>query len=242
MGDFHPDAHVNGAFGSSFTALILSNSLATFEANSEFKISMSQSYKVFIGGSILFIENEAENQPVFNRKLTDPNEEDWPALIEKLENESTSVLVSGTTSTNWGNFCSNYQLIEAAGGLVQNQKGEWLFIHRNGMWDLPKGKLEDGETIEKCAVREVAEECGIIEPAIIKPLKTTFHTYTLKGQRILKPTYWYLMKSLDESELIPQTEEGISDVKWVSTNNAKTLASDSFGSIKQVVAEGLSLI
>jgi len=141
---------------------------------------------------------------------------------------------------NWNQFASNYQLVEAAGGLVHNQDGDWLFIHRNGMWDLPKGKLEAGESIEECAVREVAEECGIEQPDIVRPLSITYHTYTLKEKRILKPTYWYLMKSKDASELIPQTEEGISEVKWVSTEEAKFLASNSFGSIKQVVEEGLS--
>ena len=200
---------------------------------------MAQSYKVFIGGSVVFIGNESENQAVFNRKLTDSKPIDWEKLISELEAFKFSILIDGNTEENWTNFQSNYQIVEAAGGLVQNQKGEWLFIHRNGMWDLPKGKLEKGENIKECAVREVAEECGIEEPSIIKQLKTTYHTYTLKGQRILKPTYWYLMNSTDESELVPQTEEGIDEVKWVSTREAKQLASSSFGSIKQVVEEGL---
>jgi 8-oxo-dGTP pyrophosphatase MutT (NUDIX family) len=201
---------------------------------------MAQSYKVFIGGSVLFIGNDAENQAVFNTKLTDPKPAEWPSIISDLETSETAIYITGDTEQNWNNFKLNYKLLEAAGGLVRNQKGEWLFIHRNGMWDLPKGKLEKGETIEKCAVREAAEECGIAEPTIIKPLKPTYHTYTLKGQRILKPTYWYLMQSSDTSELIPQTEEGITEVTWVSTERAKALAKSSFGSIKQVIAEGLS--
>lgn len=200
---------------------------------------MAQSYKVFIGGSVLFIGNEPENQAVFNTKLTNPKPTDWENLISELESSETFISIDGNTEENWTNFQSNYKIVEAAGGLVQNQKGEWLFIHRNDLWDLPKGKLEKGESIGECAVREVAEECGIEEPEIIKPLNTTYHTYTLKGQRILKPTYWYLMISSDESELIPQTEEGIDVVKWVPTNEAKQLASSSFGSIKQVVEEGL---
>jgi 8-oxo-dGTP pyrophosphatase MutT (NUDIX family) len=202
-------------------------------------MSISQSYKVFIGGSVLFIANEVENQPVFNRKLTDLEPSDWLNIIEELEEGSQYIHVAGNTAQNWDSFCSHYRVVRAAGGLVLNQSEEWLFIHRNGMWDLPKGKLEKGESIEKCAVREVAEECGIEEPTIIKPLKTTYHTYTLNGQRILKPTHWYLMKTADESELIPQTEEGISEVKWVSKVEAQKLASTSFGSIRQVVEEGL---
>lgn len=149
-------------------------------------------------------------------------------------------IVTGNQAKNWQSFSSNYKLVEAAGGLVENEDGNWLFIYRNEMWDLPKGKLEKGESIEKCAVREVAEECGIEEPTIVKPLSTTYHTYSLKGKRILKPTYWFLMKSSDNSALEPQTEEGITEVKWVSTNEAKMLSESSFGSIKQVVTEGLA--
>jgi 8-oxo-dGTP pyrophosphatase MutT (NUDIX family) len=200
---------------------------------------MAQSYKVFIGGSVLTIGNDTENQAVFNRNLTNPKPADWKNLIIELETSNLSILIKGETESNWQNFKANYQVIEAAGGLVQNQNGDWLFIHRNGMWDLPKGKLEKGESIEKCAVREVAEECGIEEPEIIKPLQTTYHTYILDGQRILKPTYWFLMKSSDQSELMPQSEEGIDEVKWVTADEAKRLALGSFGSIKQVIEEGL---
>lgn len=200
---------------------------------------MAQNYKVFIGGSVLQLGNETESEAVFNRKLTDPSLQEWSDIISELETNSEQILVVGNTKLNWQNFFSHYKLIEAAGGLVSNTNGDWLFIHRNGMWDLPKGKLEAGESIEECAVREVAEECGIEEPIIIKPLQPTYHTYELKGKRILKKTYWYLMRSSDNSELIPQTEEGISEVKWVSTEKAMELAKASFGSIQEVINEGL---
>lgn len=201
---------------------------------------MAQSYKVFIGGSVLQFGNEAENEAVFNMRLTNPSVEDWEKIILQLEADSISVLVMGNLDANWREFNTNYKLVEAAGGLVQNQDGNWLFIYRNGMWDLPKGKLEKGERMEDCAVREVAEECGITEPTIIRKLATTYHTYPLKGKRVLKPTYWFLMKSADSSELVPQTEEGITEVRWFSTKNALERAQDSFGSIKQVVNEGLN--
>jgi len=201
---------------------------------------MAQSYKVFIGGSVLWFGKEPDNQAVFNSNLTDPSAAEWPKIIAELESTETQVFIGGNESANWNNFTSQYKLVEAAGGLVKNQAGDWLFIYRNSVWDLPKGKLEKGESIEECAVREVAEECGIEEPTITRKLSTTYHTYTLKGERILKPTYWYLMQSADTSELIPQTEEGITEVKWVSTKDAIELAKGSFGSIKEVVGEGLN--
>ena len=241
MGDFQPDAQVNGALGCSFTAFIRSSSLATFEANSEFKISMAQSYKVFIGSSFILFSNEANNEVVFNRNVANPTVTQLLEVIEEFEvGNELRTLVSGNLASNWQNFCSHYKTVEAAGGLVENEQGHWLFIYRNGMWDLPKGKLEKGESIEECAVREVAEECGIAKPTIVRQLSTTYHTYTLKSEKILKPTYWYLMKSTDVSELIPQTEEGITEVKWVSTDEAHLLADGSFGSIQEVVKEGLT--
>ncbi|MCF8463992.1 MAG: NUDIX domain-containing protein [Flavobacteriales bacterium] len=201
---------------------------------------MPQSYKVFIGSSFILFGNEAENGLVFNRKFTDPTAEKLLELIQELElGNSLRILVEGSTAENWAIFNSYFKTIEAAGGLVQNENGEWLFIHRNGMWDLPKGKLEKGESIGECAVREVAEECGIEKPIIVRPLSTTYHSYKLKDQRILKPTYWFRMKSADTSTLIPQTDEGISEVKWIATKEAIKLAKDSFGSIKLVVAEGI---
>ena len=201
---------------------------------------MAQNYKVFIGGSVLWFGKDTENQAVFNTNLINPKMDEWSEIIADLETSEQQVLIDGNLSANWNNFTSNYKLVEAAGGLVKNQNGDWLFIYRNGIWDLPKGKLEKGESIEECAVREVAEECGIEEPTITRKLTTTYHTYTLKGERILKPTYWYVMKSADTSKLIPQTEEGITEVKWVATKDAIELAKNSFGSIKEVVSEELN--
>ena len=167
--------------------------------------------------------------------------EDLLLLIEALERENDQcALVEGNSSQNWDKFVALFKMVEAAGGLVQNQHAQWLFIYRNGMWDLPKGKREKTESIEDCAVREVAEECGIAEPTIVKQLTTTFHTYTLYDQRILKPTYWFLMRTEDDSTLTPQKEEGISSVKWVPSSEAAKLAEESYGSIKQVVTEGLN--
>ena len=96
-------------------------------------------------------------------------------------------------SHEWENFISNFQLVVAAGGYVKNKSREILFIKRNGIWDLPKGKLENNESLFKCAEREVEEECGVSGLEIINELPSTYHCYqTKKGKWILKRTYWYL--------------------------------------------------
>ncbi len=119
--------------------------------------------------------------------------------------------------SEWEQFCSAYKIVEAAGGLVQNSKGEYLMIFRNGKWDLPKGKHEKGETMEQTAVREVEEECSIDQLTLQNLLIVTHHTYTLQGVDTLKPTYWYTMTyGGNLSVFQPQIEEGIELAKFIS--------------------------
>jgi 8-oxo-dGTP pyrophosphatase MutT (NUDIX family) len=132
-------------------------------------------------------------------------------------------------------FKAKFRYIEAAGGLVKNNKGEYLFIFRNGKWDLPKGKLEKGETIKKCAKREVEEECGIKGLKIVKELPSTFHTYYMEEKPVLKRTYWFEMESDDVTSLIPQTEEGITEVKWVKKKDFAMVMKNTYPSIIDVI-------
>lgn len=132
-------------------------------------------------------------------------------------------------------FSSMFRIIEAAGGLVKNQKGEWLFIFRHGKWDLPKGKIEKNESIETAAIREVEEECGISSLSIIKKLPSTYHTYYLEERPILKRTYWFEMNCTDTSPLIPQLEEGITDVKWLKTTSLEKVYTNTYSSIAEVL-------
>lgn len=132
-------------------------------------------------------------------------------------------------------FSLAFKVIEAAGGLVKNKKGEYLFIFRNGKWDLPKGKIEKGEGIKTAAIREVEEECGISKLKIVKELVSTYHTYHIEEKPILKHTYWFEMLCEDESKLIPQTEEGITDVKWLSKKDLQQVSDNTYESIKEVL-------
>jgi ADP-ribose pyrophosphatase YjhB (NUDIX family) len=129
------------------------------------------------------------------------------------------------------------KLIEAAGGLVKNDKGELLMIFRNEKWDLPKGKIEKGESPEIAAVREVEEECGIGMLTIIRPLSPTYHTYLHKEKFVLKKTYWYEMTCADNRALTPQVEEGISEVKWMNEADVKMALENTFHSIADVIGE-----
>ena len=139
----------------------------------------------------------------------------------------------------WNTFMSTHKTIEAAGGLVKNSKGEMLFIFRNGKWDLPKGKIEKGETPKEAAAREVMEECGLKDVTIVKELQTTYHTYKSDNGRVLKKNYWFEMRS-DSAEPVPQTSEGITAVKWIAKADLNEVLQNTYKSIQQVVT-GMNL-
>lgn len=114
-------------------------------------------------------------------------------------------------------------IITAAGGLVQNKEGAFLLMYRRGFWDLPKGKLDPGELIPECAVREVQEETGLQTISLGEFICMTTHTYfdTWLQKEVVKQTHWYSMKAtaLDTEKLIPQTEEDIEKIEWVLMEN-----------------------
>ncbi len=129
-------------------------------------------------------------------------------------------------------FKSKYTIIKAAGGLVFKE-GEVLLIYRLKKWDLPKGKLENGEDSKTGAIREVEEECNI-KVELGKKICSTWHTYKQNGKRILKKTNWYTMHCVDDREMKPQIEESIEDLKWMNDREAYQALYNSYASIRQV--------
>lgn len=132
-------------------------------------------------------------------------------------------------------FWKKFTLVRAGGGLVRNGDGKYLFMFRRGVWDLPKGKLDPGETIEHCAMREVMEETGVEGVILEGPLLVTYHTYDESGKHILKETHWFRMLAPAPGELVPQTEEQITELRWVDKDGMKELLRNTFPSIKDVV-------
>jgi len=135
-------------------------------------------------------------------------------------------------------FFSPFQIIEAAGGLVLNNNKEMLFIFRRGKWDLPKGKMESGETPEICAEREIEEETGVNQLQLIHKIIDTYHIYEERGLQILKKTYWYYFKTNFEGTPKPQIEEDISSISWIGKENLEMPLSNTYDSIKEVIEKG----
>lgn len=160
-----------------------------------------------------------------------------PLFFEKSENIKNLVVCADSSNieTTFHTICSAFTQINAAGGVVENEKGQYLLIYRNGMWDLPKGKQEDGEDIALTALREVEEECGIGGLEQKELLCITRHTYRMNGEFILKHTYWYKMVHRGEDNLVPQREEGIEEVKWVNKEDLAEYMQNTYPSIREVI-------
>ena len=130
----------------------------------------------------------------------------------------------------WKEFKQNFKIIEASGGIVSNDDGQILFIFRNGIWDLPKGKIEFGESREEAGLREVEEECGLRSIRLGNFMGTTYHLYKEKKAEVLKISYWYQMFS-NQKDLTPQLEEGITDLKWVGQSDLNLILDNTYPNI-----------
>lgn len=189
-------------------------------------------YKVFVNESPLILTN----------KLSDTVDGKYFLLNEAAINNAISMLVKGKLPVAYiyhpnheeilKKFTKKIPLVVAAGGVVTNKAGKVLFIYRNNKWDLPKGKLDKGETIEECALREVEEETGVKGLKIENFLKTTYHVFKRNGVYKLKEVHWYAMKTSYKGELVGQKDEGIEKVKWKGPNKIKKALENSYTNIK----------
>ena len=149
-------------------------------------------------------------------------------ICEKDEKLEIAMLFNASMDELKKFVWSHFTEIEAAGGLVLNEKNEVLLIERKGFWDLPKGKSEKGETHEQTAIREVKEETGLQNITITKPLENTYHTYEQGEEKMIKVSYWFEMKGSSDEALTPQTEEQITQIKWVQRSDLQNYFSTTY--------------
>lgn len=162
-------------------------------------------------------------------------------LIKKSDEKQFLFLCKNAKSA-LKKFSKSIKLIEAAGGLVRNERKECLVIFRNGVWDLPKGKIEEGEKIRRAAVREVEEECGIKVKKAGRKICKTYHVYQMRNQELaLKKTHWYRMKAEGQDKLKPQKEEGITKACWFTKEKLDVLTKNTYPSIMDVL-ENMGLL
>lgn len=162
--------------------------------------------------------------------------ENIPALFESCVNILHLIIAAepGKTEEIYEKVCTQFTQINAGGGIVANGNGDYLFIYRNGVWDLPKGKQEEGENITDTALREVKEECGIENIELKDLICITHHCYRLDNKFMLKHTYWYSMYDLTPEQPVPQKEENISKAQWIKETDIAPILRESYPSIREV--------
>ncbi len=150
-------------------------------------------------------------------------------------NDITYLYVHPNINQVLKNILSTVKIIHAAGGLVKNGEGDYLFIYRLDKWDLPKGKVEESEKMKDAALREVEEECGIKVNYLGPKIATTYHTYYMRGKFVLKQTKWYEMGANKVPKLIPQTEEDITQAIWLDPRELDKVEGNTYPLINEII-------
>jgi 8-oxo-dGTP pyrophosphatase MutT (NUDIX family) len=199
--------------------------------------------KIYFGDKPVFLCNEMDddlNELLHHEDTVFIDEVSSPAiksLLHEIKKESfhAGVLWNEDLEKLRKAFFKHFMLIQAAGGLVLNEKKEVLMIYRRGKWDLPKGKLDPGEDLETCAVREVEEETGIRNISLQNKIGCTYHTYDEFGKHILKETHWYKMTASSNQPLVPQTEEDIQQLEWGGKKDMQKYSDNTYPSVAEIL-------
>jgi ADP-ribose pyrophosphatase YjhB (NUDIX family) len=195
-------------------------------------------YKVFVNESPLILTNEQPDNSLGNVFTLDDNAIDYAITsLAKKVLETAYIFEPGNDILD--KFSSKIPMIVAAGGLVKNKKGKVLFILREGKWDLPKGKLDKGESMEDAAIREVEEETGVKDLKVERYLQTTYHIFKRSGRYKLKKVIWFEMSTKYSGELVAQEDEGITKVKWKGAKKTKKALKNSYRNIRILFEENL---
>lgn len=200
-------------------------------------------YKIYVNGTPLYLVSSANVKsfgPPTEKKLIlrhAGKKKFLMSIVNQLESSNrfeSIVVFDEDVERAWSDFQKIFKLITAAGGAVFNADGKVLLIHRRGSWDLPKGKMDPGETPEQTAVREVQEETGLHQITLGEHLLDTWHTYEHKDKRVLKTTHWYRMQTTDH-QLVPQTEEDIEQAVWADLDDFLAAPNEVYGNILDVL-------
>ena len=169
-------------------------------------------YKVFFNDRTIFLTDEFSKHfqvkyGLFYKYRSVEDLKEMISFYSRLKRIDTLFLFHYDIEVLCKSFRSCFANVNAAGGLIKNDDGLFLFMKRRGKWDLPKGKLNKKENFENAAVREVREECGLDDISIVTPLLSTYHTYQMNGKMVLKKTMWIEMTYSGKKDPIPQSEE-----------------------------------
>lgn len=191
-------------------------------------------YKVFMNDKPIILTDSLQNEKGF--EVYDFERVVLDEILHKLKKDKTQgvILFCRDLQQCWKRFQTHFKVVNAAGGLVVNEKEEFLFIYRGNKWDLPKGRIEENESIETTAIREVEEECGVYELSLDRFLLTTYHLFFQNKQNKLKVTDWFLMNTNYQGTLTPQIEEGITIAEFKNETDTQEALKNTYANIHLV--------
>jgi len=189
-------------------------------------------YKVFVNESPLILTNKLSETDKGKYFLL--NETAIMEAIDALAKKKLAIayIYHPNNEELLKKFSKKIPIVVAAGGVVTNKEGKVLFIYRNDKWDLPKGKLDKGESIPEAAIREVEEETGVRGLKIENSLQTTYHIFKRNDIYKLKEVHWFAMKTSYKGPLKGQKSEGIMKVKWKGPKKIKKALENSYANIR----------
>ena len=195
-------------------------------------------YKVHFENRFITVSPEPDRLQKYGlfHKFDDTNELYKIIADFQSDNNIPSINIYGTDiEFLWKSFRLYFTEVGAAGGLVKHISGRYLFIEKKGKLDLPKGHIDTGEVPEECALREVNEECGITGHSIIKPICSTYHTYSWQGISYLKKTHWFLMQYKGEMIVVSQSDEGITKSEWLFPDDLHKIKHNAWLSLMEII-------
>ena len=198
---------------------------------------MGQKYKVFINTKLMILTTSL---PKSKHALVLPlAATSFQTILQVLKDTKAKkiYLIGHDPATLLGTFKSKLPVIQAGGGLVRNQSGKMLFIFRKGKWDLPKGKIDKGETLEKGAKREVKEETGVKKLQLNGLAGVTYHIFKRNDKYQLKETHWFHMTTTYTGKLKPELQEDITKAKWKGPKKTVKALENSYGNIKYLLKD-----
>jgi 8-oxo-dGTP pyrophosphatase MutT (NUDIX family) len=197
-------------------------------------------YKIFFGTRCITISclNQDDKRQSDRSLIKCKNNKSFDKLYAEFQKDESIICLNISNSNPlkfFKHLKKKFKLINAAGGLVENTDGKILVIKRNDILDLPKGKIEKGEKKKQAALREVEEECGISDLKILLKIENSYHTYSINNELILKTTHWYKMFYAGNKIPVPQTKEGISEIRWVDKNELIKIKELTYPNLKDII-------
>ena len=191
--------------------------------------------KIFVGNKPIILTTELKKEVDFKNLFIESVGIEKIISTLKKDKYNAVNLIGSDLDSMLKKFLKFLPNVVAGGGKVLNSSGRILFIFRNGKWDLPKGKNESNETIDKTALREVKEETGVCGLTITKPLDITYHIFRRNNKYQIKKTYWFEMCSDYKGDLSPQLGEGITKVKWIGPKKLKKVKKNIYANIEGLI-------